>query len=159
MAKLTFGIIIGNGGFFPDSLVKQGRKELLEVLKKGGYNTIALSLKESKFGAVETYADAKKCADLFADHADKIDGIIVSLPNFGDEKGVVEVVKRSGLSLPIRCNSCNKPLFRGNCLGSCIEQHETAGSVCVLNLPLFKTGLAEKRCLLVPGHPINWNVL
>ncbi|MHC4214112.1 MAG: L-fucose/L-arabinose isomerase family protein, partial [Planctomycetota bacterium] len=42
-----------------------------------------------------------KCAALFASKADKIDGIIVSLPNFGDEKGVAEAIKRSGLCVPI----------------------------------------------------------
>jgi L-fucose isomerase-like protein len=101
MKKTTFGVIIGNRGFFPDHLAKSGRKDVLSVLKKGGYNSVALSMQDTKYGAVETFADAKKCAVLFARKADVIDGIIVSLPNFGDEKGVAEAVKRSGLNVPI----------------------------------------------------------
>jgi len=101
MRKTTFGIIIGNRGFFPDSLVGQGRKDILNVLKENGYGAVALSLKQTKYGAVETYAEAKACAELFAKNSEKIDGIIVTLPNFGDEKGVAEAIKRSGLSVPV----------------------------------------------------------
>ena len=101
MQKTTFGVITGNRGFFPDVLAKQGRKDILDVLKSNGYNAVALSMQDTKYGSVETYADAKKCAELFAKNGEKIDGIIVTLPNFGDEKGVAESVKRSGLNVPI----------------------------------------------------------
>ncbi|MHC4099233.1 MAG: fucose isomerase, partial [Planctomycetota bacterium] len=116
MKKNTFGVIVGNRGFFPDILAKQGRKSILEVLKKNGFNSVALPMQETKYGAVETFADAKKCAALFAKNAARdakkcaalfaknaarIDGIIVTLPNFGDEKAVAETIKRSGLNVPI----------------------------------------------------------
>ncbi|MHC4315576.1 MAG: fucose isomerase, partial [Planctomycetota bacterium] len=94
MKKNTFGVIVGNRGFFPDILAKQGRKSILEVLKKNGFNSVALPMQETKYGAVETFADAKKCAALFAKNAARIDGIIVTLPNFGDEKAVAETIKR-----------------------------------------------------------------
>jgi len=101
MKKTTFGVIVGNRGFFPDHLAKSGRKDILDVLKKNGYNTVTLSMQDSKYGAVETFEEAKKCAALFASKADTIDGIIVTLPNFGDEKGVAETIKRCGLNVPI----------------------------------------------------------
>ena len=101
MKKTTFGVIVGNRGFFPDMLAKQGRKDILGVLKANGFGSVALSMKETKYGAVETFDDAKKCAALFAANAAKIDGIIVTLPNFGDEKAVAETIKRSGLNVPI----------------------------------------------------------
>jgi len=101
MKKVTLGVIIGNRGFFPDILAKQGRKDILDVLKKNGFNTVALSMQQTKYGAVETFEDAKKCAGLFSEKSEKIDGVIVTLPNFGDEKGVAETIKRSGLNVPI----------------------------------------------------------
>jgi len=101
MKKNTFGVIVGNRGFFPDALARQGRKNILAVLKKNGFNSVALPIQETKYGAVETFDDAKKCAALFAQNSAKIDGIIVTLPNFGDEKAVAETIKRSGLSVPI----------------------------------------------------------
>ena len=101
MKKTTFGVIVGNRGFFPDVLARQGRSAILKALKDGGYGSVALSMQQTKFGAVETFEDAKKCAELFAARAGDIDGIIVTLPNFGDEKGVAETIKRSGLEVPI----------------------------------------------------------
>ncbi len=101
MQKTTFGVIVGNRGFFPDVLAKQGRRDILEILKTNGYGSIALSTTDSKYGSVETYADAKKCAELFAKNSERIDGIIVTLPNFGDEKGAAESVKRCGLNVPV----------------------------------------------------------
>jgi len=101
MNKTTFAVIVGNRGFFPDTLAKKGRQDILDVLKKNGYNSVTLSLNDSKFGTVETFADAKKCAELFKKNADKIDGIIVTLPNFGDEKGVAETIKSSQLNVPV----------------------------------------------------------
>ncbi len=101
MAKVTFGVIVGNRGFFPDVLAKEGRKEILEVLRNNGYGAVALAMTDTKYGAVETLEDAQKCADLFASKAGQIDGLIVTLPNFGDERGVAETIKRSGLDVPI----------------------------------------------------------
>jgi len=101
MSKLTMAVIVGNRGFFPDILAKIGRKAILDVLRQSGYKTIALSERDTKHGAVETLQEAKKCADLFSRHAGQIDGIIVTLPNFGDEKGVLEAIRLSGLNVPV----------------------------------------------------------
>lgn len=100
-AQTTFGLIVGHRGFFPDDLAKAGREQMLRILKDSGYGTVALTPAQTKFGSVETYDDARKCADLFKKSADAIDGIIVTLPNFGDEKGVAEAVRQSGLEVPI----------------------------------------------------------
>ena len=98
---ITFGVIVGNRGFFPDSLAKQGRKDILDVIKAAGHKAVALKTTDTKHGTVETFDDAKKCAALFAENNKAIDGIIITLPNFGDEKGVAETIKRSGLCVPI----------------------------------------------------------
>ncbi|KPK76668.1 MAG: fucose isomerase [Phycisphaerae bacterium SM23_30] len=101
MKKTTFGVIVGNRGFFPDVLAQQGREDILKALKKNGFKAVTPDATETKYGAVETLAEAKKCAELFARKADEIDGIIVTLPNFGDEKGVMEAIKLSGLKVPV----------------------------------------------------------
>ena len=101
MKKSTFGVVVRNRGFFPDALAKDGRESLLAVLKTSGYEAVALTPAQTKCGSVETLADALKCAALFAEKAGEIDGIIVTLPIFGDEKGVAESIKRSGLKVPV----------------------------------------------------------
>ena len=98
---MTFGIIVGNRGFFPDHLAKSGREEILSVLEAAGARPIVLGLEESKHGAVETYAESQRCAELFKKHAGEIDGIIVTLPNFGEERGIVDAIRLSGLKVPV----------------------------------------------------------
>src|SRR5580692_7132568 len=98
---MTFGIVVGNRGFFPDHLAKTGREEILQVLDAAGARTIVLGPEESKYGAVETYAESLRCAELFKTHAETIDGIIVTLPNFGEERGIVDAIRLSGLKVPV----------------------------------------------------------
>jgi len=101
MSKTTVGLIVGNRGFFPDALCREGRERMIKALKKAGFNVVALSPKETKHGSVETRADARKCADLFKRRADRIDGVVVTLPNFGDERGVADTLKMAGLKVPV----------------------------------------------------------
>ena len=99
--KTTLGVIVGNRDFFPDKLIAEGRQDILAVLRRLDIAPVILDENTTKLGAVETWEDAKKCAALFRDNADVIDGILVVLPNFGDEKGVAETIKLSGLNVPI----------------------------------------------------------
>ena len=99
--KMTFGIIVGNRGFFPDHLAKSGREEIIKVLEAAGHVPIVLSPEQSHYGAVESYTEAQHCAELFKKHAEAIDGIIVTLPNFGEERGIVDAIRLSGLKVPV----------------------------------------------------------
>jgi len=98
---LTFGLIVSNRNFFPDSLAQVGREKMIKILEKEGHNVICLSLEDTKSGTVETWEDARKCVQLFKENSDKIDGVIVTLPNFGDEKGVANTLHLSGLKVPV----------------------------------------------------------
>ena len=101
MTKVTLGVIVGNRDFFPDRLVTEARADILKLFKEMDIEAVILDENATKLGGVETWTHAKICADLFKKNADRIDGIFVSLPNFGDEKGVADTVKLSGLNVPI----------------------------------------------------------
>jgi L-fucose isomerase-like protein len=98
---VTLGVIVGNRDFFPDSLIAGARKQVTALFAEMGIGAVMVDEQTTKLGAVETYADAMKCASLFRAHAEKIDGILVALPNFGDEKAVVDTLRASGLRVPI----------------------------------------------------------
>jgi L-fucose isomerase-like protein len=104
---IKLGIIIGNRGFFPAHLCDTGRKEILATLEKLGIGVVTLPMSATKFGAVESVADAQKCADLFKQNAGKIDGILVTLPNFGDERAVANAIRWSGLRVPVLVQAFN----------------------------------------------------
>src|ERR1700732_4844272 len=102
MAKqMTMGVIVGNRGFFPSHLATSGRLEMIAALEAVGIKPIVLAPEETAHGAVETYEDAKKCAALFKQHAAEIDGIIITLPNFGEERGLADALRLSNLQVPV----------------------------------------------------------
>src|ERR1700739_4999462 len=99
--KMTMGVIVGNRGFFPDHLAKSGREEMLRALGSADMDTVALSPEQSKNGAVETRDESKRCAELFRHNRDRIDGVIVTLPNFGDERAIADTLRGADLRVPV----------------------------------------------------------
>ncbi len=101
MKPVTVGLIVGNRGFFPSHLCEQGRTDMIEVLEEAGFKVVALTPEETTFGSVESMEDSRKCADLFDAHRKEIDGVIITLPNFGEERAMVNALRWSGLNVPI----------------------------------------------------------
>jgi len=99
--SMTLGLIVGNRGFFPDHLAQSGRQEMMAVLEKAGVKVVALTPADSKHGAVETREESRKCADLFRRHRDEIDGVLVTLPNFGEERGIADALRFAELDVPV----------------------------------------------------------
>lgn len=106
----TFGVIISNRSFFPDHLVRTAREKLMAAMEQWGHQVIALSPEDTFLGQTMTYEEAKKCAALFRAHSAEIEGIIVCLPNFGEETGVADAIKMSGLNVPILIQACDDDL-------------------------------------------------
>ncbi|HEX6805403.1 MAG TPA: L-fucose/L-arabinose isomerase family protein [Terriglobales bacterium] len=99
--KMTMGLIVGNRGFFPDHLAKSGREEMLRVLNGAGMDVVALTPEESKYGAVETREESRRCAELFKKNRERIDGVIVTLPNFGEERAIADTLRLADLRVPV----------------------------------------------------------
>src|SRR5581483_6438402 len=90
-----------NRGFFPDHLAKTGREEMIAAVRRGGHEPIAVGTEETKYGAIETRAEARRCADLFRKNSDSIDGVIVTLPNSGDERAIADTLRMADLRVPV----------------------------------------------------------
>jgi L-fucose isomerase-like protein len=101
MSRPTLGVIVGNRDFFPDALVTEGRAEILKVLDGMGIDAVILGEKDTNLGATENWADVQKTAALFRANKEKIDGILVTLPNFGDEKGASDTIRLAELDVPV----------------------------------------------------------
>jgi L-fucose isomerase-like protein len=99
--KMTMGLIVGNRGFFPDHLAKTGREEMMRAIEKAGMDCVVLGPDQSKHGAVETHEEAKRCAALFQENHDRLDGVIVALPNFGDERAIADTLRLARLNVPV----------------------------------------------------------
>lgn len=106
-AKLTFGLLVGSRAFFNGVLALSARKELIAQLDRLGIGYHVLPVDATNNGAVETADDIRKYVKLFRDHRDSIDGIVVVLPNFGDEIAIVETIRHSGLGVPVMVQACD----------------------------------------------------
>ena len=107
--KLCFGVIIGTRAYFNSALAKDVRKQLLKTIEEQGYDYVILPEDGTPTGSssIETREDGIKCAELFRQNRDKIDGIIVSLPNFGFEIGIINAISIADLNVPVLVQACD----------------------------------------------------
>jgi L-fucose isomerase-like protein len=108
--KSCFGVIIATRGFFNPVLAGTARKELLALLDELSIEYVIGSEDATPHGALENLEHAKIYARLFRENAERIDGIIVILPNFGDELGVVQTLDMAKLNVPVMVQACNDEL-------------------------------------------------
>lgn len=107
--KMCFGVIIGTRAYFNSELAKDVRKQLLMTLTDRVYDYVILPEDATPTGSssIETREDGLKCAELFRKNRDRIDGIIVSLPNFGFEIGIINAISVADLNVPILVQACD----------------------------------------------------
>src|ERR1700741_5444377 len=99
--KMTMGLIVGNRGFFPDHLAKSGREEMLRALEGANIDVVVLNPEESKYGAVETREESRRCSELFKKNRERIEGVAVTLPNFGEESAIADTLRLPDLGVPV----------------------------------------------------------
>ena len=107
--KLCFGVIIGTRAYFNSELARDVRAQLLKTIEEQGYDYVILPEDATPTGSssIETREDGIKCAELFRQHRDEIDGIIVSLPNFGFEIGIINAISVADLNVPVLVQACD----------------------------------------------------
>ncbi len=98
---MTFGLIVGNRGFFPDHLARTGREQMILRSERSRPSAVCPTPEQTKYGAVETRTRLKRCAELFRAQAGAIDGVIVTLPNFGEERSIAEALRMANLNVPV----------------------------------------------------------
>jgi L-fucose isomerase-like protein len=69
------------------------------VLAGLGHRTISLNPAATRYGAVETPEEGRKFASFLAEHRGEFGGVILSLPNFGDENGTVVALRDAGVPI------------------------------------------------------------
>jgi len=101
-AKSSFALFFGSRGFFPSSLIAEARLTLAQRLHEWGYATIMLDESATRHGAVETPAEGEKYANFLRENRGRYDGVILCLPNFGDENGAVSALREAGVPILIQ---------------------------------------------------------
>lgn len=102
MKKMTFALYFGNRGFFPESLIAEARREVKDAVEKLGYGTLMLDEGATRYGAVETTEDGRRYAAFLKENRGTYNGVILSLPNFGDENGAIAALEDCGVPILIQ---------------------------------------------------------
>lgn len=105
--KVTLGLVIGSRAFFNGAPCLSARNAVMQHLEALGIDCITLPYEATVNGAVQSIPDADLYARHFRAHADEIDGLVICLPNFGDEIAVIELVNRARLGVPILLQASN----------------------------------------------------
>jgi L-fucose isomerase-like protein len=99
MKKSTFAVFFGNRGFFPASLIAGARAEMQSTLNALGHEVLMLDETATRYGAVETVQEGEVFANFLRAKRGKYDGVILCLPNFGDENGAVVALQEAGVPI------------------------------------------------------------
>ena len=102
MAQQTFALYFGNRGFFPESLIASGREEMSRAVEQAGYGYLIPDADMTRYGAVETRQEGWTYAQWLKAHRGQYDGVIVCLPNFGDENGAIAALQDCGTPILIQ---------------------------------------------------------
>ena len=123
-SKVTFALYFGNRTFFPASLMTSARRELPQAVKAAGFDSIMMDESATRYGAVETPAEGEKYAEWLKRNEGKYDGVILSLPNFGDETGAIRALNDCGTPIliqayPDELDKMSPALRRDSFCGKC----------------------------------------
>jgi len=102
MNKTTFALFFGNRGFFPASLIASAREEFTRELNALGHEVLILDTEATRYGAVETPQEGEVYANFLRANRGKFGGVIICLPNFGDETGAVAALQEGGVPVWIQ---------------------------------------------------------
>ena len=98
---MKFALFLGNRGFFPERLIVSAKQQVIEQLAKLGIDTLCLPEGLTHYGAVEGYAEGLVFNQFLEKHKGEFDGVILCLPNFGDETGAAEALRDCGVPIYI----------------------------------------------------------
>lgn len=108
--SLKLGLVVGSRQFFNGEPAIAARHQVLSQLERLRIEPLILPQEATENGAVQSRSDASLYADFFRRERDNIDGLVVLLPNFGDEIAIVETVTRAALDVPILLQASNDEL-------------------------------------------------
>ena len=108
--EVTLGLVVGSRQFFNGAPCIKARNDLEAQAARLGIRTLMPPVDATVNGAVQTRDDAKLYGRFFAAHKGEIDGLVISLANFGDEIAIIEMVKAASLGVPILLQACNDDL-------------------------------------------------
>ena len=90
---MKLALLIANRGFFPSTVIESAREEMTTAIHRVGAEVLIPDVSLTRYGAVETAEEGRFYARFLAEHQGEYQGLVICLPNFGDENGIKEAIK------------------------------------------------------------------
>lgn len=148
--KSTFALFLGTRGNFPLSLIQQAREEMSNALLEMGHEVLIPPADLTASGAFETPAEGKLFAEFLDQNRGRYQGIILCLPNFGSEGGVIEALKN--VQVPVFVHAYPDELEK---LATSTRRDAFCGKFAVLNI-LNQYGLKFTNLQPHVSHPADF---
>jgi len=100
--KSRFALFVGNRGMFPPQLIAEPRRDIPALLRSWGHDVLVMPEDATRYGAVENAEEGRLFARFLDEHRSEFDGIILSLPNFGDESGALAALQDARVPILIQ---------------------------------------------------------
>ena len=97
---MKLALLIANRGFFPSSVIESARCDMLAAFNRANVEAIYPDISATRYGAVETTAEGVVFREFLEKHRGAYDGLVICLPNFGDENGIKAAIR-----------DCDVPIF------------------------------------------------
>ncbi len=127
--KTTFALFLGNRGTFPATLIQQARDEMSIALVALGYEVLIPPVNTTASGAFETPSEGKLFAEFLDLNRGAYQGVILCLPNFGSEGGVIEALKN--VQVPVLVHAYPDELEK---MATATRRDAFCGKFAVLNI-------------------------
>jgi L-fucose isomerase-like protein len=105
--RTRLGIIVGSREFFSPAVALASREQVLAQFTAIGIDPLILPVNATANGAVQSREDARLYGRFFREQRDEIDGLVVLLPNFGDEIAILETLRFADLKVPLLVQASN----------------------------------------------------
>ena len=96
---MKLALLVANRGFFPSSVIDSAREEMKTAADKAGVEFLMLDVNATRYGAVETREEGEIYSKFLEEHHGEYDGLVICLPNFGDENGIKVAIQN--VNVPI----------------------------------------------------------
>ncbi len=97
--KMKLALLVANRGFFPSSVIESAYAEMKSAFAKAEVECLTFEEGKTKYNAVESTTDGNQYHQFLAEHRGEYDGLVVCLPNFGDENGIKAALR--GIDVPV----------------------------------------------------------
>ena len=147
MKKNRFALFFGNRGFFPASLIQEARQQLPAALKEMGHEYLMMDSRATPHGAVETFREGKVFAEFLRKNRGRYDGVIICLPNFGDENGAFVAMRE--VNVPILIMAYSDELDK---IGAASRRDAFCGKLSIMDV-FYQAGIKFTSLIPHTVHP------